>query len=70
MSELSFNAYEEDGTPRVFIGMHRPPRIKPNGYIACSCGTILQTMQQTEDHYQMGHFDFPLYRSEDTEETP
>ena len=27
------------------------------GYIACSCGQILQTVGQTREHWQMGHFD-------------
>ncbi len=64
MSELSFEATNEDGTPRVFAGMHRPPLIQPQGYVCCSCGSILQTQQMLMDHWQMGHFDSPLYRVE------
>lgn len=30
---------------------------KLKGYIECSCGTILQTVQATREHWQLGHFD-------------
>lgn len=52
-----------DGSPRLYAGMHRPPRISnPGGYVHCLCGSVLQTMQQVESHYQSGHFDSALYQ--------
>ena len=28
-------------------------------YIQCTCGSILQTVQATREHWQDGHFDIP-----------
>lgn len=52
----------EDGTPRVFIGTHRPLFDPPRGYVRCSCGATLQTVDGVRDHWQLGHFDRPMYR--------
>ncbi len=30
---------------------------KMRGYIACSCGATLQTLEQNRTHWQAGHFD-------------
>ena len=35
------------------------------GYIMCSCGSTLQTTQDTREHWQSGHFDY--VKSTDTE---
>ena len=29
-----------------------------NSFVLCSCGTILQNIQITREHWQMGHFDY------------
>ncbi len=65
--KYTFEAYKEDGSPRKFAGMFRPPNFMTNlgGYVACSCGQILQTIHQTNEHYQMGHFDAALYEDEE-----
>ena len=60
-----------DGSPRLLAGMHRPPLenfTKGGGYIMCSCGQVLQTVDATQNHWSMGHFDYPLYQEgEDVE---
>ena len=61
MSGLTFDATDKDDEPRVFAGMHRPPRINPTGYVMCTCGMVLQTTNQLNDHWQSGHMDRPLY---------
>lgn len=47
-----------------FIGMFREPLslyTSQQAYIACPCGTTLTTVQQTMEHWQLGHFDVPQY---------
>ncbi len=63
--KYTFEAYKEDGSPRKWIGTFRPPRFRPQGYVFCTCNVTLQTTQQMEDHYQMGHFDSPLYEDDE-----
>lgn len=57
-----------DGSPRRFAGMHRPPleTYATGGYIMCSCGMVLQTLAQGREHWQLGHFDYPLYYEEES----
>lgn len=63
MSGLSFESTTEDGSPREFAGMWRPPSVpQANGYVLCTCGDMLQTRQMMRDHWQWGHFDRPLFR--------
>jgi len=31
--------------------------IQLGGYIQCSCGQVLQTVESTREHWEMGHFD-------------
>ena len=62
-----------NGSPREFVGMHRPPWDEVagwRGYVSCSCGSMLTTVPQTREHWQLGHFDRPLYRDEDGALTP
>ena len=47
-----------------FIGMFRRPfNGSGGGYVMCSCGEILQTMDVTYAHWQSGHWDTPQYVS-------
>jgi hypothetical protein len=34
------------------------------GYVPCSCGAILQTQQAVREHWQLGHFDTPVYEGD------
>jgi hypothetical protein len=62
MGRYAFEATDEDGSPRLYVGMHRPPMMSsPGGYIMCSCAQVLQTVDQYRDHWQQGHFDQPMY---------
>lgn len=63
---LSFEPLEPDGSPRVFAGTHRPPwpiEELGHGYINCSCGAMIQTREGVRVHYDLGHFDRPLYEA-------
>ena len=65
MIELSHEAVTADGVPREFVGMHRPPWEKcasPGGYVACTCGAMIQTLEGVREHWQSGHFDRALYK--------
>lgn len=53
---------------RIFKGMFRPEWKTPQGYILCTCGTMLQNQQITREHWQMGHFDTPVYEDLDNGE--
>ena len=58
---------EKEKTEKIFIGMHRPTweQISSGGgYIQCSCGVVLQTVGATREHWQLGHFDTPVYKNE------
>lgn len=60
--QFSFEATKEDGSPRVFVGMWRSPSVpQAQGYVLCTCGSMLQTVQMMKDHWLQGHFDRPLY---------
>ena len=28
------------------------------GYVVCGCGRILETIEETREHWQSGHFDY------------
>ena len=50
----------------TFIGTFRsptPPYAQNIGMILCFCGSTLQTVQSTQQHWRDGHFDIPQYRS-------
>jgi hypothetical protein len=52
---------------KIVIGMFRPlweDVANVDGFTECSCGHILQTLEALRDHWQLGHFDTPIY--EDT----
>jgi hypothetical protein len=60
-------------TKEIFIGMFRPrwedvvqwPNTHKGevmGHIQCSCGHVLQSVEGTREHWQMGHFDTPVYK--------
>ena len=66
MARYSFEATEPDGSPRKFIGMHRPQPPFGVGYVKCSCGSILSVVPAVHSHWQMGHFDQPLYEESDS----
>lgn len=36
-----------------------------NGYILCPCGSMLQTRQSSFEHWQLGHFDIPVYATKE-----
>ena len=51
---------------KIMVGMMRPEWNTffsgTPGYIYCTgCGRILQTIEETRDHWQSGHFDYPVY---------
>jgi len=52
-----------DPSKHRYIGMWRAPFHVPHGVVACSCGQMLQTFEQTREHYQAGHFDEPQYQT-------
>lgn len=57
---------KEKEEKKIFVGMFRPPWEKIStggGYIQCSCGQILQTQEATREHWQLGHFDSPIYKT-------
>ena len=50
---------------QTYVGMFRPrwEDIKRSGgYMVCPCGNILQTIQVIMEHWQLGHFDEPVYK--------
>jgi len=52
-----------------FDGLFRYPfKISGAGYIACSCGHMLQTIEQSREHWQSGHWDLPSYHTIDQKE--
>jgi len=59
---------EKTEQKKIYVGMFRPPWENVStggGYIMCTCGSILQTVQSTREHWQMGHFDTPVYKNVD-----
>jgi hypothetical protein len=55
-------------TPNLFAGTHRPPytSVEVDSYgIWCPCGDCIQDRGSTFIHWQLGHFDKPLYRDKD-----
>jgi len=56
---------ELDPAKHRYIGVFRRPWSIPNvaGYIQCGCGQILQTQDQSYQHWQSGHWDTPQYVS-------
>ena len=52
-----------DAKKHRFIGMFREPYKGADGFVGCSCGGYLQTIQAVYDHWLMGHFDIPQYKS-------
>jgi hypothetical protein len=56
---------------RIFLGMDRPNLstiTNCNAYIMCSCGQILQHVAAGQQHWQMGHFDKPVYKYVEVDE--
>jgi hypothetical protein len=49
-----------DPAKHKFIGTFRPPHF-PSGIIACGCGSLLHTLEQSNSHWQSGHMDTPQY---------
>lgn len=51
----------------IFIGTHRPPEppYPPTGVavLMCACGQHIWTREGVFAHWQMGHFDTPVYRT-------
>jgi hypothetical protein len=56
----------EDGTPRVFIGVHRPPLGKFLGkgasVVITPGGGTLYSVNQVRDAWNAGTWDIPMYR--------
>ena len=54
---------------RILLGMHRPDFNEfmkdIRGNIQCICGSLLSFRQGTFDHWQMGHFDYPVYATKE-----
>lgn len=54
---------------KIILGTNRPlfEEIMKNvtGYIACSCGSVLQTRQSSFEHWQLGHWDYPVYATKE-----
>lgn len=51
---------EEYKTINEEIGFCRPPFNEvrfDGGYIQCSCGQVLTTLEMNREHWQLGHFD-------------
>ncbi len=55
---------------KICIGMHRPlwedllltiGSVQGVSIISCSCGSSLESFQSLREHWQMGHFDTPVY---------
>ena len=67
MTDLSFDAYDEDGSPRVFAGMHRPPLAevredalhRPAAY---PFGASIYP-DVLRDYWKQGECDRPLYQT-------
>ena len=56
------DASEIDPARHRFIGTFRPPQApRGEGYMLCTCGSILQTVQCVQEHYQRGHCDTNQY---------
>jgi len=53
----------ETNEEKILLGMMRPswPPCNVTGYVYCVCGHILQTVDSCYAHWQMGHFDEPVY---------
>lgn len=50
---------------KIFVGMMRSPweqYANPGGYILCTCGSMLTHQQAGREHWQLGHFDTPVYK--------
>ena len=48
---------------KVFVGMMRPPQPPMvAGVLACPCGANLWFVQENFSHWQLGHFDYPVYK--------
>ncbi len=56
---LRIIATHADHTFSIAGATVRPPweSINPTGYVACSCGSILQNREQLREHWQRGHLD-------------
>lgn len=54
---------------KIMIGTNRPLfeefMKNVNGFILCSCGSTLQTRQSSFEHWQLGHFDYPVYATKE-----
>jgi hypothetical protein len=51
---------------KICIGMFRPEWSAiavGKGLIMCNCRQVLHTVEATREHWQMGHFDTPVYKS-------
>jgi hypothetical protein len=58
-------------TEQVCVGMFRPrwdSMPVGKGYVQCACGTMIQTQVGLRDHWQLGHFDTPVYQDADEKE--
>ncbi len=63
------SADEIDPAKHRYVGMFRItfPEDGGGGYVACSCGEVLQSARAVRDHYQLGHFDEPQYADIDND---
>ena len=52
-----------DPEKHKFIGMFRYPYVFPKSYVVCGCGSILQAMDETYNHWLLGHHDVAQYES-------
>lgn len=61
---LSFEPYEDDGTPRLFVGMWRPPfeTLTHDELVSLlPVGALVVRMGEPRDRWLAGGLDRPLY---------
>jgi hypothetical protein len=54
-----------DPKKHTYVGTFRPatPPFTTTAVVLCSCGHSLWTVEAVREHWQMGHFDTPQYRT-------
>lgn len=64
---FTFESTFPDGSPRRFVGMHRPPPFPFTCYVMLEGGHIVRSAEELSSIYASGRFDRPLYAIEDDE---
>ena len=66
MSDLTFDAYDKDGAPRVYVGMFRPPIEECRDMFMerkRQWGQFSWRLGEDTEWWLRGEFDKPLYRA-------